>query len=641
MGTKWSQSSHEQISQSPTSVSNSTTLKRKRTPHLSLEHTNLSPQANLAPYDTTPDGDTHRYIVRCSAIFWCTRKDIARILGRLEGMPSYGGLHKIPKWDYFFINFPNSDCAERGVICLNSYVYRGESWSASPVTEHSTKRMRLDEDVRNGHESATGNMVGGVCLTAADVTAKWRDLPYDEQIRRKMRKIMSALSLVTKNMKKELRGRGSVPWLTELMERNGKGNPACCPLIQVVSAEEGRGRKYYRNKNEFTIGMSPDACGQRHGYHKSEMTIGYSLGPVRDGQLFVGEVDENCLTSSEVARGVARCLTPVVRSSGLEHYDKRAHKGYWRQITCREGTRTGHVIVSVSVNPAAIDLNKSGNGKRAFNDQQCRNAVIEALCKHFGRARPFGIFWLPSNLKSAVLGDTPAIHLYGIEGLVEELCGLRFRVQPTAFFQVNTIMAEKLYNLIGDMANVTKETVILDVCCGTGTIGLSLARRVHSVIGIEMNESAVADAEWNAKTNGIQNAVFISGKVEHRIHDAIKEIDSNRECVVILDPPRAGLPMNVVAAVRAMKAVHRVVYVACEPDNFWKNALGFCRPRSKAFKLEPFSPVKAYGMDLFPHTNHVELAVLLVRETNEEVQEDKDIVNAPGVVSVEQKQWVP
>lgn len=549
-------------------------------------------------------------------------------------MPPYGALHKIPKWDHFFITFPNSKCAERGVSCLNSYVYRGVPWSASPVTGHSVKRMRLDENVRNAHESAMGNMVEGVCLTAANVTAKWRDLPYDEQVRRKTRKAMSALSLVTKNMKKELRERGSVPWLTELMEKNGKGNPPCCPLVQFVKTEEGHGRKYYRNKNEFTIGLSPDACGLRHDYHKSEVTIGYSLGLVRDGQVFVGEVDGNCLTTSEIARGVARCLTPIVRSSGLEHYDKRVHKGYWRQITCREGTRTGQVIVSVSVDPAAADCSRSENGAKPFTDQQCRNAVVEALCKHFDRKRPFGVFWQPSNLNSAVSGDTAAIHLYGIEALVEELCGLRFRVQPTAFFQVNTIMAEKLYNLIGDLANVTKDTVIFDICCGTGTIGLSLAQRAHSVIGIEMNECAVADAEYNAKTNGIQNAVFIAGKVEHRIHDAIKQIDVNRECVVILDPPRAGLPMNVVAAVRAMRAVRRIVYVACEPNNLWKNALGFCRPRSKAFKLEPFSPVRAHGIDLFPHTIHGELAVLFERETDEEVRDDNS-VGVPAFVGAE------
>ncbi|PXF43330.1 tRNA (uracil-5-)-methyltransferase-like [Gracilariopsis chorda] len=563
--------------------------------------------------DAAPDGNVHRYIVTCSTIFWCTRKDIVKLLSKVDDMPPYGGLHKITKWDHFFIAFPNEKCAKLGVDCLSKNEYRGELWKVRETTEHSAKRMRIDDTVARSREN-TDTMAKGVCLSAADVTAKWRNVGYEEQITRKKRKWANALQLVTKNLHREIRKEGRIQWLDDLRRScDKKGSPECCPLVDVLRAEKQGERNFYRNKNEFTIGFSPDGCGMGHKYHVSELTIGYALGLVRNGQVFVSPVDENCSTTSKASIEVAKCLTPVLRSLNMPPYDKRTHKGYWRQITCREGVRTGELIVSVVVNPFDKDDTEIEKRTTREADGECRTAVVEALKTYFGTNKKLGVFWQTSNHISAVSSDIPALHLYGIEGLHEEICGLRYRIQPTAFFQVNTLMAERMYGLLGDLAGVNKNTVVFDVCCGTGTIGLSLAGRAHSVVGIEMNESAVEDAVNNARLNGIQNATFIRGKVEHRIHDAIKEVPGDKDCVAILDPPRAGLPMNVVAAVRGMRSVKRIVYVACEPNNFWKNALGFLRPRSKAFRLEPFRPVKAYGIDLFPHTDHGELAVLLER----------------------------
>lgn len=566
--------------------------------------------------DDTPDGEVHRYIVRCSSIYWCTRKDIFKILSKLEGMPPYGGLHKITKWDHFFITFPNKTCEEKGLCCLNATCYRGVRWEVSPTAEHSAKKMRIAEATAGSKGSDVTGIPESVSKTAADVTAKWRNLPYEEQIRRKKNKWITALGRVSKEMRKELKGKDSLPWLSELFsDRRPRNSPVCCPLVQVISADSKQERFFYRNKNEFTVGVSPDSCRTDDDYHNSAITVGYALGLVRNGRVFVGPVNEDCVTTSETARHVAACLAPVINGLELPPYDKQTHEGYWRQITCREGTRTGQVIVSVLVNPSALESVPAANSR--ISDEDCQTAVVTALRNHFDDKREFGVFWQPSSHVSAISSDVPPIYLYGIKSLSEEMCGLRFRIQPTAFFQVNTAMAEKLYNLIGEIAEVNKDTVVFDVCCGTGTIGLSLARRAHSVVGIDVSVAAIADAKYNAAFNGVKNATFIAGKVENKIHEAIQKVDGDRECVVVLDPPRAGLPMNVVAAIRAMKAVRRIVYVACEPNNFWRNALGFLRPKSKAFKLKPFHPVKAYGLDLFPHTDHGELAVLLERHASE------------------------
>ncbi|KAJ8434168.1 hypothetical protein Cgig2_009735 [Carnegiea gigantea] len=292
---------------------------------------------------------------------------------------------------------------------------------------------------------------------------------------------------------------------------------------------------------------------------------------------------------------------------------------------------------------------------------------------------------------------------------------LRFSISPTAFFQVNTLAAEKLYSLAGDWARLGPDTLLFDVCCGTGTIGLTLANRVGMVVGIEMNASAVSDAQRNAEINGIANCKFICAKAEDVMGSLLKEYldtpqqqdeDSNssandeqqneeadngtisvdnksdpqkclkgesteadhshvsnkstedeqnsgrsstvdgcstmgprfKNIVAIVDPPRSGLHPIVIKALRTHPRLRR--YISCNPGTLVANAIELCTPsvertekgsnrgqgwrnmsnaglarqRLKSMpKSEPFRPVKAMAVDLFPHTPHCELVMLLER----------------------------
>lgn len=249
---------------------------------------------------------------------------------------------------------------------------------------------------------------------------------------------------------------------------------------------------------------------------------------------------------------------------------------------------------------------------------------------------------------------------------------LRFCISPTAFFQVNTLAAEKLYSLAGDWAGLGPNTLLFDVCCGTGTIGLTLAHRVGMVVGIEMNASAVADANRNAEINGIKNCRFVCSKAENVMGSLLKEYltsktddqsdsgindsDVNKEetnasedsskihhfenVVAIVDPPRVGLHPTVIKALRTHSRLRRLVYISCNPESLVANAIELCTPsadnnekgnknnggwrrmssaglarhRAKSMPAsEPFQPVKAMAVDLFPHTPHCELVMLLER----------------------------
>ncbi|KAJ6691571.1 TRNA (URACIL-5-)-METHYLTRANSFERASE-like protein A [Salix purpurea] len=298
------------------------------------------------------------------------------------------------------------------------------------------------------------------------------------------------------------------------------------------------------------------------------------------------------------------------------------------------------------------------------------------------------------------------------------ISNLLFSISPTAFFQVNTLAAEKLYSLAGDWAGLGPDSLLFDICCGTGTIGLTLADRVGMLVGIEMNASAVSDAHRNAEINGIKNCRFVCAKAEDVIGSLLKEyldvpqkegeqlnaseirdkdiatvevnngpMDDVLDCsknpghdlgngegasghsendgqeiqgqlqksctskegstsmmhfknvVAIVDPPRGGLHPTVIKVLRTHSRVRRLVYISCNPETLVANAIELCTPSPEKFEKgngnrawrkmssaglarhrtksmpisEPFRPVKAMAVDLFPHTPHCELVMLLER----------------------------
>eukprot|EP00962_Isochrysis_galbana_P016713 scaffold4787_cov117-Isochrysis_galbana.AAC.2 len=262
----------------------------------------------------------------------------------------------------------------------------------------------------------------------------------------------------------------------------------------------------------------------------------------------------------------------------------------------------------------------------------------------------------------------------------ERLLGLRFRVSGSSFFQVNTGAAEGLRHLPalrtrtpartqgarqrhvgrGDLPAVPgddtsceytgapskgaarallggrfdrngctqavgPDTVVLDVCCGTGTIGLCMASVAKRVIGIEMNTKAVQDARSNALLNSIPNAEFIASTAEAATRRVLSRLSAaERESLVaVVDPPRAGLHNDVIKALRGCLPLKRILFVSCHAPAFVRNAVGFCRPPSRAFEGEPFTPTRAFAVDLFPDTEHCELVVLLERQGSAQSKPDE------------------
>ena len=182
------------------------------------------------------------------------------------------------------------------------------------------------------------------------------------------------------------------------------------------------------------------------------------------------------------------------------------------------------------------------------------------------------------------------------------LCGLRFRVSPHAFYQVNRQQAEQLYNKAAEFALDGKKELLIDLYCGTGTIGLTMADRFEQVIGVEIVPQAIDDAKVNAKLNNITNAEFICGDAAKAALEL--ENRSLRPDCVLVDPPRKGCDASLLQTIVRM-APERIVYVSCDPATLARD----CAILSE----NGYTVKKAVPFDMFPRCAHVETVCLLTK----------------------------
>ena len=227
-------------------------------------------------------------------------------------------------------------------------------------------------------------------------------------------------------------------------------------------------------------------------------------------------------------------------------------------------------------------------------------------------------------------------HLAGAKTIRETACGLQWEVSPRSFFQVNTAQMERLYGVVREFLlrpplegekPLPENPVILDLYCGTGTIGLSLSDLADHVLGVESVRPAVIDANRNAVINGIVNAEFLCGKAEEVLPKMFETAplggEDYRPClvfpsgftapadVVIVDPPRAGCDPRLLEAA-ALAGPSRLIYVSCDPATLARDL--------KVLGEKGYVPRLVRPVDMFPHTAHVETVVLLTRNLSEELQ---------------------
>ena len=327
----------------------------------------------------------------------------------------------------------------------------------------------------------------------------------------------------------------------------------------------------------------------RQGYRNKALL---PLGRDRDGRLVMGfyAVNSHRIIDCQACRlhppefnTLMEAFRAWAGKSGETVYDEAAHKGTLRRLYLRKGSNTGEVMACVVINGDRLRDEKSLVGA-------LRAAVPELTTVVLNINRDKTNVALGQKLRT----------LYGPGYIQDNLCGLTFRISPLSFYQVNAAQAQRLYEKAAEFAALEPGDTLLDLYCGTGTIGLSMATQAESLTGVEVIPQAVENARENARRNGVANAEFFcgdAGAVAQRLG-----AEGIRPQVICVDPPRKGLASEVPAILAGM-APERIVYVSCDPATLARDV--------DRFVQLGYRPVQAQGVDLFPRTAHVETVCLL------------------------------
>lgn len=321
----------------------------------------------------------------------------------------------------------------------------------------------------------------------------------------------------------------------------------------------------YRNKATYPLGRSKSQQVQAGYYQKgSHHLINLNQCPIQDERL-------NPLLAE---------IKLDIQDQGWSIYDETTHRGLLRHLALRIGRRTGEQLLTLV----------------ACNDQI---PYLERQAQDWLRLYP-DLVGVNLNLNpqktNAIFGPT-TIAIAGQSYLEEEFAGLRFQIQPTTFFQVNTEQAEQLLDVILTQLQLKGDELLWDAYSGVGTLTLPLARHVRAVIGLEIQAEAVAQANHNTRLNQITNASFQVGSVEELLPQMSVSADISPD-IVVLDPPRKGCDRKVIDAITALQP-QQIVYVSCNPATLARDLQLICqRGMYQLIRVQP--------TDFFPHTPHVE-----------------------------------
>lgn len=331
------------------------------------------------------------------------------------------------------------------------------------------------------------------------------------------------------------------------------------PVSPIIGADS---LTHYRNKAIFAVG-----AGGITGFYRRRS---HQIIPVTE-----------CFIQAESANRAAGALRAWMSAHEITAYDETTAKGLIRHLFVRHSR--GKSIFCIVATSAKLPH---------------QDELIQTLRRHCPEAS--GILLCINRDPGNVVLQGNFRTLWGEDTLIATLCGLDFRLSPRSFFQINPPQAERLYETARTYAGLSGEETLLDLYCGTGTITLIMARSAKHAIGAEIVAPAIADAEENARTNGIQNAEFLLGDAG----EAAKQLKARgiKPDVIIVDPPRKGLASEVIAQIVQL-APKRIVYVSCDPATLARD-LGL-------FAQEGYQTKEVTPVDMFPRCAHVECVALI------------------------------
>jgi len=296
-----------------------------------------------------------------------------------------------------------------------------------------------------------------------------------------------------------------------------------------------------------------------------------------------------CALFPEEGFALVEAVRAGCRAAGLSAFDRRTGEGFLRHLVLRHSVRQDRCLAQLITGPVPADSREA----RALRE------LGEGLLKRFPKLA--GFVHAERRVRDGLAQAERTLLALGERALEESLGGVRYTISADAFFQTSTSGALALYSALAELATLSPSDVVFDLYSGGGGIALFLAGSCKSVLGLEMNPSAIADAEVNAKLNRVENCRFLRAElagdspVPERLPDGYARPD-----VVLADPPREGLDAGVIRWLCAVKPA-RLVYVSCNPSTLARDA---------GLLAECFALRAVRAVDLFPHSAHVESLAL-------------------------------
>lgn len=393
---------------------------------------------------------------------------------------------------------------------------------------------------------------------------RWQHLPYDFQLKCKQRQVTDALQRIAK---------------------------VDLPEISAIKGSENIWA--YRNKMEYTFS---NKCWLTY----EQLASGEEF-PDRDAAGFhiSGAFDKvldikACHLQDDLGNRIRLFVKDFGKSHGYSFYDLRAQHGLLRTLMIRIAS-TGEVMVVMAFGE---------------DDRKAIKELLDAMSEAFPEIT--SLMYVVNTKVNDTLADQDIKLWKGKDHIVEEMEGLKFRVGPKSFYQTNSRQAYELYKVARDFARLTGNELVYDLYTGTGTIANFVSRDARRVVGIEYVEDAIADAKLNSKVNGIENTEFYAGDMKDVLTDEFIA-EHGRPDVTIVDPPRAGMHNDVVDVIMRAEPA-RIVYVSCNPATQARD-LALLDPK---YGVEAVQPV-----DMFPHTQHVENVVSLIRRDKPSLQSEE------------------
>ncbi len=292
---------------------------------------------------------------------------------------------------------------------------------------------------------------------------------------------------------------------------------------------------------------------------------------------------KKCLLHDEETHYILDKLQCLFKKYRISIYDNKRRKGFLRHVLIRRAIQTNQTLVVLVVSDSIF------KGSKNFSQELIKFCPsVKSIVLNINKRQT-----------SIVLSQQEKV-LYGKGFIVDELCGLTFKISAQSFYQINHEQCTKLYQKVIQLLDVKDGDVVLDTYCGIGTIGLILASYVKNVIGVELNTQAYKDAINNAKMNHVQNIHFYNQDATEFMKEQARlklKYDS-----VIMDPPRAGSTKEFIQAIHKLKPKN-VVYVSCDPHTQVRDL--------KEFKKIGYIFQDVYFYDMFPHTEHIESIIRL------------------------------